>query len=895
MIFKRLSINIAFKINTLHLLFFIVCLCSSHIAYANQEHPILIISSYNPDTRNTTLNISEFLDEYKNLGGKSSVIIENMNCKSFSESPLWKKKMETLLNKYQNKNKPEVIIIFGQEGWSAYLSQKDSIISKDIPVLGGMISKNAIILPADTLTDFTRWNTESVDVQSYIENGYKLGGFIYEYHLDENIDLIRHLYPQTKHIALLTDNSYGGVSLQAYVKKEMKQYPDLNLILLDGRQSDLYTIIGQIKELPENTAFLLGTWRVDVNEGYYIGNATYTMMSARPDIPAFTISTIGLGHWAIGGYVPQYRSIGKDLAKEAFNLQTKKIHIDDTQAVILPSQYIFDAKKLKELNIGKSKLPANSQYINLEENFFIKYKYPLLLSIISVLMLFIIMILYFFLRTSKLKNKLLDLQKDNILIINNIQASIRFIKPDYSVKWTNQSHFTCIPVYGPDHCPLLPNNKTPYCPGCPIQKAMQTKKTVEIVQECLEGKYVHVLANPVLDENKELLGVVVKKEDISKLKKIENELRIAKEKAEESDRLKSAFLANMSHEIRTPLNAIVGFSGLLTATDDLEEKEEYTKIIDSNNDLLLQLINDILDLSKIEAGTLEFKMAEVNLNRILEDMENSFQLKVGNNVQLSFTERLSHCSIWTDKNRLSQVISNFLTNAIKFTKEGSITFGYQLRKHDLYFFVTDTGCGIKQENVNRIFDRFVKLNSFAQGTGLGLSISQMIIQKLGGKIGVESKEGEGSTFWFTLPDNVLMNIEKTNITANKMEESGLKEEIIKKGTLLIAEDNDSNYTLLRVILKEYQLIHAMTGKEAVDLYHQHHPDMILMDLKMPEMDGYEATQIIRQEDTKIPIIAVTAFAFAEDEEYVLKNGFDGYISKPIKAALLKETITKHLS
>ena len=382
---------------------------------------------------------------------------------------------------------------------------------------------------------------------------------------------------------------------------------------------------------------------------------------------------------------------------------------------------------------------------------------------------------------------------------------------------------------------------------------------------------------------------------IDKQKEDEIELRKAKDKAEESDRLKSAFLANMSHEIRTPLNAIVGFSNLLTIAENEEERDEYINIISSNNELLLQLINDILDVAKIEAGTLEFIDSEIDINALLSDIEQSSRLKAPEGVQVSFVEKLPYCIIMSDKNRLAQVITNFINNAIKFTKEGSIRFGYEHKDDKLLFYVKDTGCGIEPEKKDLVFNRFVKLNSFAQGTGLGLAICQMIVKKLGGEIGVESELGTGSTFWFTLPDTVIHGINIQSIKTTVHEEAVINNTNLKKATLLIAEDNESNYILIRAILKEYDLLHARNGNEAIRLYREHHPDLILMDLKMPDMDGYEATAEIRKEDSDIPIIAVTAFAFAEDEQRVRQSGFNGYAAKPIKPAELKKIIVQYLS
>ena len=284
-------------------------------------------------------------------------------------------------------------------------------------------------------------------------------------------------------------------------------------------------------------------------------------------------------------------------------------------------------------------------------------------------------------------------------------------------------------------------------------KATSLRKEVRVCRE--NGKYTWTSINVMVRDYRPQDGIIEMlciNYDITPLKETEQKLIIARDKAEELDRLKSAFLANMSHEIRTPLNAIVGFSSLLAETDSRNERQEYIKIVQENNELLLQLISDILDLSKIEAGTFNFVYTNVDVNETCAEIIKSMSMKVSKGVELIFEEPFPECYIYTDKNRFTQVISNFINNALKFTQQGSITLGYEQVSHQkIKFYVRDTGMGIPEEKQKSIFERFVKLNTFVQGTGLGLSICKSIVSQMGGEIGVDSTEGIGSCFWFTHP------------------------------------------------------------------------------------------------------------------------------------------------
>jgi signal transduction histidine kinase/CheY-like chemotaxis protein len=381
----------------------------------------------------------------------------------------------------------------------------------------------------------------------------------------------------------------------------------------------------------------------------------------------------------------------------------------------------------------------------------------------------------------------------------------------------------------------------------------------------------------------ELIGVNY---DITELKEVEEELSRARDKAETMDRLKSAFLANMSHEIRTPLNAIVGFSDILTETDSREDRKEYAKIIHENNTVLLQLISDILDLSKIEAGTFDFVGSEVSARGLCTDLMRSTQLKLKDGVSLAFDSNCPDYYVYSDHNRLYQILSNFMSNAIKFTNKGTITLSYEQKGNELIFSVSDTGIGIDEEKLSHIFERFYKVNSFIPGTGLGLPICQSIIEQLGGRLGVQSTAGVGSRFWFAIPYD---NASKKEIKKEMEDKLAVSPETLP--LIMVTEDMDTNYSLIYTILHEdYRLIWARDGSEAVELCREQHPDLILMDIKMPNMDGYEATTQIRKFDADVPIIAITAYVFEEDRHKALDCGCTDYVTKPITGRALKDKI-----
>lgn len=506
------------------------------------------------------------------------------------------------------------------------------------------------------------------------------------------------------------------------------------------------------------------------------------------------------------------------------------------------------------------------------------------------------------------EQRMIHLIRQNELVLNNINSGLAYIANDYIVQWENISLCSKSLSYEAykkgEPCYLTAHNRTTPCENCVMQRARKSGQ-VESIFFNLDNKHViEVFATPIFNEQGDVDGVVIRVDDVTERQHMIGELEKERNRAEQSDKLKSAFLANMSHEIRTPLNAIVGFSDLLMVTEDQEEKEEFIQIINANNELLLKLINDILDLSKIEAGSVELKYEDFDLAVYFNELAASMHRRVVNpQVRLVPMNPYETCTVRLDKNRLAQILTNFVTNAIKYTSEGMIEMGYEKVGGSIRLYVRDTGIGIPEDKKDKVFHRFEKLDEFAQGTGLGLSICKAIVEACRGEIGFESEFDKGSLFWAILPCQFeSVNSEPTSSRRNNEKDAnGDKEnipdsEVAKKAPkrVLVVEDIQSNFFLVSSILKnKCQLLHAPNGLEAVEIVRTQPVDLVLMDMKMPVMDGRIATSEIRKFNTEIPIIALTAHAFDADRVAALKAGCDDYLVKPINGAKLMQTLKEY--
>ncbi|MBI9068745.1 MAG: PAS domain S-box protein [Salinivirgaceae bacterium] len=399
------------------------------------------------------------------------------------------------------------------------------------------------------------------------------------------------------------------------------------------------------------------------------------------------------------------------------------------------------------------------------------------------------------------------------------------------------------------------------------------------------------------DDKQNIIGMLNSGEDITERKQAEEELIKVKEKAEESDHLKSAFLANMSHEIRTPMNAILGFSSLLKKKNISEEKKDkYLEHIEIGGNRLLHLISDIVDVSKMDANQLSLNQEACNVNKLIDNLQEQFKVGV-TKCDIITTKGLSDAksNITTDSTRLSQILSNLIENALKFTKKGDIEFGYTLKEKMLEFYVKDSGIGLNKKDHTIIFDRFTQVDNdytrSGSGTGLGLAIVKSLTKLLGGEVWVESEKGEGATFYFTIPYT------STEYKTGEASETTSGLDLSKETTILIAEDESSNFMYLEALLEEFQckILHAKNGKEAIELLENNDAiDLILMDIKMPVMNGLKATMKIRETNKAIPIIALTAYAMADDKQKALDAGCNDYLEKPLSEDKLAEIIGKYI-
>ena len=826
---------------------------------------VLILNSYNesaPWSNSITSPIMHKISELKDI----DAYIEHLNLFMVNDSVMVDRFPQMLLNKY-GKTPPKLLVLLGS--MSMIFREEIKEMWGDVSILvcdsDPYIYTEEYYRKRDVTTPENRIHVDS------LRDDYNITFMHTPAYLKESVKLMTRMIPNMKKLIFLGDGIYPNPEYNKQLKNIItRDFPYLQYQFISSYNYTLPELYNALRNADKETGVLVSTWFAETLTSQQMLINAYRSLSSISS-PLFSIRYAGMDDGGmVGGYMYNEKIFINELLRNVSQILNGKPAREIPFFVPADAHPTFNYTEEDTVDIFclDSTELHNAQQMLSSTN----HKLSLALEIANIIP---------WKWNLKEHSILCDINRP--IIMTAMPGEIK----EEQLSVSDEQYFSKIIK---EDRPRVMQAFHDLIEG----KINKVKEEYRVLNKGKNGRKIDwVEAQATIetrDEQNRPLTLVGSSLIITDRKRMEEELMSAKDRAEESNRLKSAFLANMSHEIRTPLNAIIGFSNILASTEEEQEKQEYINIIESNNTLLLQLISDILDLSKIEAGTLEFSYSNIDLNDMIKEVENITKCRMeGSGVQLIAETPLSSCFIRTEKNRLMQVINNFLTNAIKFTQKGSITFGYEIRDKMLYFHVTDTGCGIPANKKDSIFGRFVKLNSFAQGTGLGLSICRTIIEHMNGTIGVESEEGKGSTFWFTIP------YQPARLSEKKAEEFQPITVQKDKLTILIAEDNESNYRLFQSILrKEYSLIHAWDGQEAIEKFKEHQPQIILMDINMPRMDGYEATKEIRKLSADVPIIAITAFAYASDEQRVLENGVDGYMSKPINAPLLKQQIASIL-
>lgn len=727
---------------------------------------------------------------------------------------------------------------------------------------------------------------------------------------------IKKIVPHVQTIYCLFDKSDFGVVFKKRLEQIILNPPfDVKIKIIDDIDLDsLCTFVSSIKD--KSTVIDYVSITRD-KYGNIVNNEKISKKIAKiSTAPMFSNFDYLIGRGVVGGVYQLGIDQGRIAASIGMRLLSGESFSNIPRVTNAPMQLVIDYKVVKKFGLEDKNFPKDAIVINKPERIYIRYQSEFIVVIISfaISIGIILLLLRNIRRRKKSEQSLLQSEQKFKDIAEMLPQTIYECDLSGNLTFINKQALEMFGYTSEDF-----NN------GVNISQLFLTEEWEKIKQSMallLRGESIkdptyiakrkggsifpfEVHSNVIYKEGKPVgfrgLGI-----DKTKQKEVEQALIDAREKAEQSDKLKSAFLSNMSHEIRTPLNAIIGFSSLISDGDiSSDQKLEYKKYIQNSSEYLLNLINDIIDHSRIEAGQLEIVPTEFNLYELMKELYLNFQSQQKNrhkeHVQLVYEnlESTEQIVIYADPIRIKQVVANLLDNAFKFTDNGSIRFGYETQNDDhIYIKVKDSGIGISDEDKPLVFKRFYKLcndnDKLYGGSGLGLSICKNLVELMNGKIWLESKKCDGTTFFMDFP--VRIRSFKQVPIGPQSNNSGVNYDWSNK-SILIAEDELSNYELIKALLKntKARVLHANNGKEAVDITLSNPVDVILMDIQMPILNGHEAIRLIRHHKPKIPIIAQTAYAMTGEKEEILRSGSDAYLAKPLDKILLLETINDLLT
>lgn len=879
---------------------------STDVALAKNKQQILVIHSYQDNlrwSRELTRGIETCLSDNK---VDAEIFTVHLDAKRILSKQRHLERLRVALDDYQFEGL-NLIITCDDDALNALLDLRHPL-SENIPIVFCGVEN----LTAEMLIAYPNLTgvTQSFDFLNTFKTAAKL-------------------FPQAKEVVIVTENSLSGSLARKNAEEQLGGLSkSMTVEYIDGTQGvTTEMLLEKMKNMSKDAVVLMSTWANGYDGEYLREKDAVTLFSENCPAPIFTVDEMNISEGAIGGYVMRgfeqaylATSIGIGI------LQGSKVASFPVQQIVI-GKPIFDWDQMQRWKVKESLLPKDSTIIDKPLNFFEVYK--LQISIAITIFIFTLLLLVFVTwyhlkyrarikekeaEVSKAQKNLAEQRNELLTTLRSIGEGVISVNNNKEIISINPLALSYLGLEG-DATEYIGKNINNYLHITCSRKDCTLNKMIDqtLVSEESTSLHENAILVPLNSEKDtiyiagniskmvnegELYGTVIVFRDVTAEHKHKQELIHARNKALESDKLKSAFLANMSHEIRTPLNGIVGFANLLTEGDySEEEKAQFIHIINSNCQVLLGLISDILDLSRIESGTLSFRMDECNINMLVKDVADTVQVNMPAGVKLVKEIPEKDIVMITDNLRLTQVITNLINNAIKFTKEGSVTVGYELVENNekIRFFVRDTGCGIAKEDLKNIFGRFFKKDEFAQGVGLGLAICEAIVERFGGTISVDSNLGEGTVFDIVIPylkSSRYVAPEEAEAAVAKQNNSRTSD---KDFVVLVAEDDNSNYRLIDAVLsKNYTLIRARNGVEAVDLFKNHPVDVILMDVKMPIMTGLEALLEIRKISPDVPVIMQTAYAFDSDKEEAQRAGCNDFITKPIQIEVLKSVMKKYL-
>ncbi|MDD2961852.1 MAG: ABC transporter substrate binding protein [Muribaculaceae bacterium] len=823
--------------------------------------------------------------------------------------------LDSVNNRIKGKyiNAPRAIVMIGP-ACLAMFGDELNLRWHDVPMIDCVHNRLSASFDEIFKEEFTLDKIKE-ESESELKKRYNVTGIYTQSKVRETIDLMKRTMPDMDRIVFISDMRFGSyLARQSFVNAMSTYFPHISYELLTSKAYTTSQLLTKIQQYNVNTGIIFHTWSPQGNtaEDYYAWYNLYKIVGTYSKVPVFSQWDMNIKDGYIAG---GYMNSLKDLSDASIEILHRILNGEEARKIpfvtVNKARAYLNYTTVEKYGLSKIEYPDDVFYYDRPENIFVKYKYYFLLgAIIIVLFILYLSQRVFFLNRQK-KSKQRELEKErtlrNELKLRSMKLSLA-LEVSTVLPWTwdnDEQIFT------------FDDSKT-YSHPSDGNEAITSIKTFDEVMKSLhpedrsriesiftgmlngKANYMKEECRVKINEDSEynwynIRAIVYEKDSdnnpkiiigtrtlITEAKELELELRRAKDKAEESSRLKSAFLANISHEIRTPLNAIVGFSGVLADSNSDDEKKELIDIIKQNNQRLLNLINDIIDISKIESDTLEMNYSCFSINDILNKLSKEYSKKVYSGVEINLELPLGDdVMIYDDRTHIKQAIGNIIDNATKFTRRGTITIGYLLPdKEHITFFVKDTGCGIANSDFGNIFERFVKLNSFETGAGLGLTVSKLLIEKLNGRVWLKSEIGVGTQFFIDLPFRATSSPSESDNSAK-----------VKPQVILVAEDILSNFMVLRSMLEpKYNLIHAWNGVDALNLFKKYRPKLVLMDVKMPIMDGYATSAEIKKIAPDTVIIAISSYAFDEDINRMDKYGIDDYEPKPVNIRSLESKI-----